>query len=162
MPSRLDIPPVYFLASALLMLLLHFGPPVPQLVHWPWRWLGLLPVVGGSTPSSRGFGHSDEPRHAVSGVGDGAYVMYPKPQNEYQDTIGLLVVPVAGHTLGITGGGRGPAGRVGANRPDRPGEGRTGAAALTCLEVPSLNRPSRQACRASDAATGKVRRRDRR
>ena len=47
MPSRLDIPPVYFLASALLMLLLHLGLPGPQLVHWPWRWLGLLPVVGG-------------------------------------------------------------------------------------------------------------------
>ena len=47
MPSRLDIPPVYFVASALLMLLLQFGLPGPQLVHWPWRWLGLLPILGG-------------------------------------------------------------------------------------------------------------------
>ena len=47
MPNRLDIPPVYFLASALLMLLLHLGLPGPQLVHWPWRWLGLLPILGG-------------------------------------------------------------------------------------------------------------------
>ena len=38
----------------------------------------------------------------MAGAGDGAYVMYPKPQNKYQDTIGLLVVPLAGHTLGIT------------------------------------------------------------
>jgi hypothetical protein len=36
----------------------------------------------------------------VAGAGDGGYVMYPKPQNEYQDTVGLLVVPLAGHTLG--------------------------------------------------------------
>ncbi len=39
MPKRLDIPPVYFLASAALMLLLHPVLPGPQLVHWPWRWL---------------------------------------------------------------------------------------------------------------------------
>ena len=38
----------------------------------------------------------------MSGAGDGGYVMYPKPLNKYQDTIGLLVVPLAGHTLGIT------------------------------------------------------------
>ena len=45
--KRLDVPPVYFLASAALMLLLHLGLPGPQLVHCTWRWLGLLPVVVG-------------------------------------------------------------------------------------------------------------------
>ena len=45
--KRFDVPPVYFLASALLMLLLHLGLPGPRLVQWPWRWLGLLPVVAG-------------------------------------------------------------------------------------------------------------------
>ena len=45
--KRFDVLPVYFLASALLMLLLHLGLPGPQLVHGPWRWLGLLPVVAG-------------------------------------------------------------------------------------------------------------------
>jgi hypothetical protein len=50
----------------------------------------------------RGFGQGDEPRHPASGAGDGAYVMHPKPQNAYRDTIGLLVVPLAGHPLGIT------------------------------------------------------------
>ena len=45
--QRLDVPPVYFLASAALMLLLHLGLPGPQLVHCTWRWLGLLPVVVG-------------------------------------------------------------------------------------------------------------------
>jgi hypothetical protein len=48
------------------------------------------------------FGHGDEPRHPAPEAGDGAYVMYPKPQNKYQDTVGLLVVPLAGQTLGIT------------------------------------------------------------
>ena len=47
MPTRFDIPPVYFLASALLMLLLHVGLPGLQLLHWLWRRLGLLPVVAG-------------------------------------------------------------------------------------------------------------------
>ena len=47
MPKRLDIPPVYLFASAILMLLLQLGLPGPQLVHGPWRWLGLLPVAGG-------------------------------------------------------------------------------------------------------------------
>ena len=50
----------------------------------------------------RAFGHGDEPRHLVPGAGDGAYVTYPEPRNKYQDTVGLLVVPLAGHTLGIT------------------------------------------------------------
>jgi hypothetical protein len=45
MPTRLDIPPVYFLASGVLMLLLHLGLPGPQVVSWPWRWL--LPILGG-------------------------------------------------------------------------------------------------------------------
>ena len=47
MPKRLDIPPVYFLASGLLMLFLHLGLPGIHLVSWPWRWLGLLPLLGG-------------------------------------------------------------------------------------------------------------------
>ncbi len=46
-PNRLDIPPVYLFCSAMLMLLLHLGLPGPQLVHGPWRWLGLLPIIGG-------------------------------------------------------------------------------------------------------------------
>ena len=47
MTRLLDIPPVYFLASAILMLLLHLGWPGPQLALGPWRWLGLLPIAGG-------------------------------------------------------------------------------------------------------------------
>jgi hypothetical protein len=53
MPSRLDIPPAYLVASILLMLLLHLGLPGPPLVSWPWRWLGLFPIVGGLVLGNR-------------------------------------------------------------------------------------------------------------
>ena len=46
MPKRFDIPPVHLAASGLPMLLLHPGLPGPQLVGWPWRRLGLLPIAG--------------------------------------------------------------------------------------------------------------------
>jgi protein-S-isoprenylcysteine O-methyltransferase Ste14 len=44
---RLDLPPVYLLASAVLMLLLHRWLPVVGLIYWPWRWLGLVPIAAG-------------------------------------------------------------------------------------------------------------------
>jgi protein-S-isoprenylcysteine O-methyltransferase Ste14 len=44
---RLDLPPVYFLAAGLLMLLLHLGAGGPQLLAAPWRWLGLVAILGG-------------------------------------------------------------------------------------------------------------------
>jgi protein-S-isoprenylcysteine O-methyltransferase Ste14 len=47
MARQIDLPPVYFLGAGVLMLLLHLGLPGPQLVHWPWRWLGSLPIIGG-------------------------------------------------------------------------------------------------------------------
>jgi hypothetical protein len=50
----------------------------------------------------KGFGNENEPKQPVSGIGDSAYVMYPKPRNQYQDTIGLLAVRAGQHTLGIT------------------------------------------------------------
>ena len=47
MLKRLDIPPVYFLASAYAD-----AAPAPRLAwssarEWPWRWLGLLPIIAG-------------------------------------------------------------------------------------------------------------------
>ena len=48
------------------------------------------------------FGQQDAPKHAVADLGPGAYVLYPKPENEYQDTIGLLVVPASRRLLAIT------------------------------------------------------------
>lgn len=50
----------------------------------------------------RAFSQEKLERHPVQGFGDGAYVAYPKPQNQYQDTIGLLVTNVGQHTLGVT------------------------------------------------------------
>ncbi len=47
MIRRLDLPPVYFLAAGGLMLLLHTRFPGLHLIAWPWRWLGLLPIIGG-------------------------------------------------------------------------------------------------------------------
>ena len=35
------------------MLLLHLGLPGPRLVHGPWRWLGILPIIGGVALTSR-------------------------------------------------------------------------------------------------------------
>jgi protein-S-isoprenylcysteine O-methyltransferase Ste14 len=42
------LPPVYWLAAMLLMAALHVLVPVRQLLPWPWRWLGLLPLASGS------------------------------------------------------------------------------------------------------------------
>ena len=41
------IPPVYLLAAILVMLALHFTVPIRQLLYWPMRWVGLVPIVGG-------------------------------------------------------------------------------------------------------------------
>ena len=41
------IPPAYLLAAIVTMLVLHFAIPGRQLVHWPWRWIGLIPLLGG-------------------------------------------------------------------------------------------------------------------
>ncbi len=44
---RLDLPPVYLLAAAAFMLLLQRWLPVLDLIGWPWRWLGLVPIAAG-------------------------------------------------------------------------------------------------------------------
>ena len=40
------MPPTYFFASIVLMLLLHWLLPVWQIVPWPWGLLGLVPLIG--------------------------------------------------------------------------------------------------------------------
>lgn len=40
-----------------------------------------------------------QPRQAVSGVGDSAYVFYPKPRNDYSDQGPYLVAAVGPHTV---------------------------------------------------------------
>ena len=41
------LPPTYFLAAIVLALILHFMVPVHQLLSFPWRFLGLAPLVVG-------------------------------------------------------------------------------------------------------------------
>jgi hypothetical protein len=50
----------------------------------------------------KNFGKDKEAKHPVPEAGDGAYVIYPKPRDEYEDTIGLLVVKAGANTLGIS------------------------------------------------------------
>lgn len=44
---KLEIPPVYFLSTGLAMLGLHRAMPIVQLLDWPWRWVGVLPILLG-------------------------------------------------------------------------------------------------------------------
>jgi hypothetical protein len=48
------------------------------------------------------YGRDKETKHPVPAAGEGAYVIYPKPRNEYEDTIGMLVVSSGNNTLGIS------------------------------------------------------------
>ncbi len=41
------LPPTYFTCGLLAMALLHLLVPGPRLVHWPWRWLGVIPILDG-------------------------------------------------------------------------------------------------------------------
>ena len=41
-------------------------------------------------------------KHAVSGVGEGAYVIYPKPRDEYEVRVGLLATKYRQYMLGIS------------------------------------------------------------
>jgi len=41
------LPPTYFFGSILLMGILHWLLPLKQLVVWPWRWFGVLPLSAG-------------------------------------------------------------------------------------------------------------------
>jgi hypothetical protein len=50
----------------------------------------------------KAFKHDKEPRQAVSGFGDRAYMMFPTPANKYQDDVALLVTQVGAHTLALT------------------------------------------------------------
>ena len=45
------------------------------------------------------FGHGNAKRTPVPGLGGPAYVIYPPPKNEYQETVAMVVVKVAQGTL---------------------------------------------------------------
>ena len=42
------LPPTYFFAAIILMMLLHFLLPKRQLIMFPWRFLGLVPIAVGA------------------------------------------------------------------------------------------------------------------
>ena len=48
------------------------------------------------------FGAGSSARQPVAALGSGAYVVYPEPRDQYEDTIGLLVLPVGEDTIGVT------------------------------------------------------------
>ena len=47
----------------------------------------------------KAFNAQGQPKQPVSGVGDKAYVIYPKPRNEYSDQGPYLVATVGPHTV---------------------------------------------------------------
>ena len=50
----------------------------------------------------KNFGHENAQRHPVPGIGDGAYVIYPRPRNQYEDRVAFIVVRAGRHALGIS------------------------------------------------------------
>jgi hypothetical protein len=50
----------------------------------------------------KNYGHENAQRHPVPGVGDGAYVIYPRPRNQYEDRVAFIVVRAGRHALGIS------------------------------------------------------------
>lgn len=50
----------------------------------------------------KGFKKDKEPQTPVSGFGERAYFLYPKPDNEYQGNIAFLVAKSGNHTLALS------------------------------------------------------------
>ena len=50
----------------------------------------------------KNFGHQNDARHPVSGIGDDAYFFYPKPRDEYEGVNAVVVVNVGQHTLAVS------------------------------------------------------------
>ncbi|MDQ6916566.1 MAG: hypothetical protein M3023_01950 [Pseudomonadota bacterium] len=50
----------------------------------------------------KAFKHENEKKTPVSGVGDSAYTMFPKPRDEYETAVGLLVIKSADRVLGVS------------------------------------------------------------
>ncbi len=47
MHQKRILPPVYFLGCIIVMVLLHYGLPLVQLIPSPWNWLGCVALVVG-------------------------------------------------------------------------------------------------------------------
>jgi len=55
-----------------------------------------------SPPAREGFKKDKEPQTPISGVGERAYFLYPKPDNEYQGNVAFLVAKSGNHTLALS------------------------------------------------------------
>jgi hypothetical protein len=50
----------------------------------------------------RNFEKDKEPRHPVSGIGDRAWIMFPRPRDQYEDRLAYLVTTVGPHTVAVS------------------------------------------------------------
>ena len=50
----------------------------------------------------KGFKKDKEPQTPLSGVGERAYLLYPKPDNESQGNVAFLVAKSGNHTLALS------------------------------------------------------------
>ena len=50
----------------------------------------------------KNFKKDKEARRALSGVGERAYIMFPKPRDQYEDRVAVVVVKKGEHTLGVS------------------------------------------------------------
>jgi protein-S-isoprenylcysteine O-methyltransferase Ste14 len=60
------LPPTYFLASLALMVVLDFVVPLRETIPWPWRLVGVMPVVAGillNVAADRAFTRHQTPVH---------------------------------------------------------------------------------------------------
>jgi hypothetical protein len=68
----------------------------------------ILRVFSGPKPADqvdatlRNYQKDNDTKHPVSGLGSGAYVMFPTPRDEYEDTLVLVVAPAGKHMLMLT------------------------------------------------------------
>jgi len=50
----------------------------------------------------KGFKKDKEPQTPISGFGERAYFLYPKPDNEYQGNVAFLIAKSGNHTLALS------------------------------------------------------------
>ena len=50
----------------------------------------------------KAFKKENEPKTTIQGLGERAYILYPKPDNEYQGNIAILVAKSGNHTIALS------------------------------------------------------------
>jgi hypothetical protein len=74
-----------------------------------WAEIGAQVIVFTGAKSSESFDNyvkswkvQNTTRHPIPEVGPGAYIMFPKPRSQYEDTVAVVVVTRGDRTLGIS------------------------------------------------------------